>query len=315
MQTDSREVRIGLLSAVTAHLLWGVFPIFWRQLGDFDAMQVVCHRVLWSFVTLAIYLPFMWRGFDVDTRQKLKASVQTKKIWLIYAAAAGLIAVNWLTFIWAVNHDRVLEASLGYYINPLLNVLIGVWVLGERLTGSQWLAIGCATLGVTIMTVAGGGLPWVSLVLASSFALYALIKKKAPLPALLGLLLETATLLLPAVLYIGFVEFSGTSLSGDPGAFRSGDLRLLVLLILGGTVTIAPLSLFAFAARRAPLSAIGVLQYIAPTMQFLLGVFLYSEPFDRWQLIGFIFVWIALGLYMISTRRAAVTTARITASR
>ncbi len=315
MLTDDRQVRIGLLSAVAAHLLWGVFPIFWRQLGDFDAMQVVCHRVLWSFTTLAIYLPFMWRRLDVDARKNLKLSLQTKKIWLIYAAAAGLIALNWLTFIWAVNHDRVLEASLGYYINPLLNVVIGVWVLGERLTGSQWIAIACATLGVAIMTVAGGGLPWVSLVLASSFAVYALIKKKAPLPALLGLLLETAALLLPAVLYIIFVEVSGNSFAGDQGAFGSGDMRLLMLLMLGGTVTIAPLSLFAFAARRAPLSAIGVLQYIAPTMQFLLGVFLYSEDFDGWQLLGFIFVWIALGLYMISTRRATATTKRITAGR
>jgi chloramphenicol-sensitive protein RarD len=308
MDSDKSEIRIGLIAAVTAHVLWGVFPIFWRQLGDFDSIQVVCHRVLWSFVTLMIYLPFMWRSIETEAKTKLIFTLRQRRTWFVYAAAGGLIALNWLTFIWAVNDDRVLEASLGYYINPLLNVLIGVWILGERLSGSQWLAIGCATLGVAIMTVAGGGLPWVSLVLACSFATYALIKKKAPLPALLGLLLETTVLLVPAFLYIAWVETSGTE-----GAFAMGDVRLLILLALGGTVTIAPLALFAFAAQRAPLSAIGVLQYIAPTMQFLLGVFLYSEPFDRWQLIGFIFVWIALGLYMLSTRRAKETAARVSA--
>lgn len=307
MHSDKSEVRTGLLAAVMAHVLWGVFPIFWRQLGDVDAMQVVCHRVLWSFVTLVLYFPLMWRSLDADTRQELKTALRDRRTWMIYAAAGFLIATNWLTFIWAVNHDRVLEASLGYYINPLLNVLIGVWVLGERLTGAQWTAICCAAFGVGIMTIAGGGLPWVSLVLACSFAFYSLIKKKAPLPALLGLLLETSTLLLPAVVFLALIESTSSQ-----GLLQVGDARLMVLLILGGTVTIAPLALFAYAARRAPLSAIGVLQYIAPTMQFLLGVFLFSEPFDRWQLLGFVFVWIALALYLLSTRRATAMIARET---
>ena len=208
-----------------------------------------------------------------------------------------MIASNWLAFVWAMSHDRVVQASLGYYINPLFNVLLGVVLLGERLNKMQWFAIAMAASGVVIFTVALGGLPWVSLVLAVTFALYSLVKKKATLPALQGLYLETTVLLVPAVVFLGYVE----STSQD-GAFQSGDLRLLVLLVLGGTVTIAPLALFAFAAKRAPLSSIGVLQYIAPTMQFLLGVCLYGEEFDTLQLVGFSFVWLSLAVYLWSSR-------------
>ena len=292
MQTDSREVRIGLLSAVTAHLLWGVFPIFWRQLGDFDAMQVVCHRVLWSFVTLAIYLPFMWRGFDVDTRQKLKASVQTKKIWLIYAAAAGLIAVNWLTFIWAVNHDRVLEASLGYYINPLLNVLLGVVILRERLGTVQWLAVAIAAIGVAYMTISIGSLPWIALLLSTSFATYALLKKQMRgVGPIESLAVEVTLVLLPALIYLTILG------RGGEGAFGADGARVTILLILTGVATALPLLLFGAAARLIKLSTIGLLQYIAPSLQFLIGVFVYGEVVGRDRLIGFVLVWFALAIY------------------
>lgn len=295
MQSEQKEVRIGLLAAVGAHLMWGVFPLFWRQLGEIDALQVVAHRVLWAFVFLLISLPLLLRFLDSGSRRQVAEFAKSRRIWGVYALAAVLIAVNWLTFIWAVNHDRVVESSLGYYINPLLNVLLGVWVLGERLTRSQWVAIGCAAIGVAIMTIAGGGLPWVSLVLATSFAVYGLVKKKAPLPALIGLFFETSVLLLPALVFLAYVDvWQGN------GVWHVGHPRLIFMLLLGGTITIAPLALFAFAARRAPLSAIGVLQYIGPTMQFLLGVFLFNEAFGKWQLAGFACVWLAVAIYLWS---------------
>lgn len=289
-----------MLSAVAAHVLWGVFPLFWRQLGEYDALQVVCHRLLWAFTFLLISSPWLVRALAPAAREEFRKAVFRPRVWGIYAIAATLIGINWLTFVWAVNHGRVLESSLGYYINPLLSVLLGVWLLGERLSGPQKMAIGCAALGVGVMTVAGGGLPWVSLVLASSFAIYALVKKKSPLPALLGLLLETSTLVVPAVAFLAYVELW----RGD-GALQAGDLRMQILLMLGGMITIAPLALFAFAAKRVPLSAIGLLQYIAPTLQFLVGAVVLSEPFDRWRFVGFVFVWIGLGIYILHVTRQA----------
>ncbi|MEC8555187.1 MAG: EamA family transporter RarD [Planctomycetota bacterium] len=295
MSNPKDTVRVGLAAAIGAYLLWGVFPIFWKQLGKFDPLQVVGHRVIWSFLILTAISFWFLQGSE--TRKKFFSALLDPKVWRTFAIAGLMIASNWLAFVWAMSHDRVVQASLGYYINPLFNVLLGVVLLGERLNKMQWFAIAMAASGVVIFTVALGGLPWVSLVLAVTFALYSLVKKKATLPALQGLYLETTVLLVPAVVFLGYVE----STSQD-GAFQSGDLRLLVLLVLGGTVTIAPLALFAFAAKRAPLSSIGVLQYIAPTMQFLLGVCLYGEEFDTLQLVGFSFVWLALAVYLWSSR-------------
>lgn len=294
--TDQRETAIGLGCVVGAHVLWGVFPLFWRQFGEFDELQIVCHRVLWAFLTLLAISPLLIRGLDASGRLVFNNAMQSPRIWCYYLFAGALIAVNWLTFIWAVNHDRVLEASLGYYINPLLNVLMGVLILGERLTPRKWTAVAIAATGVAILTIAGGGLPWVSLVLAVSFSTYALVKKKAPLPALLGLLFETTTLVIPAILFLSYVEL------GQGGAFQSGNVRLLMLLVLSGTITILPLALFAFAAHRVALSTMGVLQYIAPTMQFITGIWLLGEPFDRWRLLGFACVWLALIVYLTKAR-------------
>ncbi|MFN3189886.1 MAG: EamA family transporter RarD [Aureliella sp.] len=311
MEADQKELRFGLCAAVLAHLIWGVFPLFWSQLGDFDAVQAVCHRVLWSFVTLSCLSPWLWRSYrhkrqrvgnsseeatkSKPTQPDLVGAVSFRSV-AFYLAAAVLIAVNWLTFVWAVNNDRVLQASLGYYINPLLNVLFGVVLLGERLTRIQWVGIGFAASGVAVMTYAQGGLPWVSLVLASSFASYGFVKKKAQLPALLGLWMETLVLFLPAMGMLLFAEYQGI------GAFRSGDPRLIFLLILGGTITIAPLGFFAFAAQRVPLSLLGILQYIGPTMQFFLGVFLFDEAFESSDQAGFICVWIAVAIFLVSSR-------------
>lgn len=300
MKPNNDEVRIGLLAAVAAHLMWGVFPLFWRQLGDYDALQVVCHRVMWSFFFLLLGLPLLLRFLPATDRSSLYKTIWNTRTLGIYSVAGVLIAINWLTFVWAVNHDRVLHASLGYYINPLLNVVMGVLLLGEKLSRKQWLAIASAGLGVAVMAVAIGGLPWVSLLLAFSFATYGLVKKKAPLPALIGLFVETTVLLLPALTFIAYVELD----SG--GAFQAGSSRLMLLLILGGTITIAPLALFAFAAKRAPLSTLGVLQYIGPTMQFLLGVFVFEESFSTYQLCGFAFVWLGLLIYLSGPTRRKI---------
>ncbi len=298
MRSEDSQHQLGLLAALAALVLWGVFPIFWRQLGEVDALVVVAHRVFWSFSFLLLALPAILAWSDSETRQVLRKSIVSGRVWCIYWLAAGFIAVNWLTFVWAVNHERVLEASLGYYINPLLNVLLGVGLLGERLSRLQWTAIGSATLGVAVLTVAGGGLPWVSLVLACTFSLYSLVKKKAPLPALVGLLFETATLLIPAAMLMVYLSRWAQVSVLPPTAW------LGLMLILGGTVTIAPLALFAFAAKRVALSTLGILQYVAPTMQFLLGVFAFGETFAFWQLLGFAFVWNALLIYLVSTRKS-----------
>ncbi|MEM8732622.1 MAG: EamA family transporter RarD [Planctomycetota bacterium] len=302
MPPDQKELRLGLVAAVLAHIIWGVFPLFWSQLGDFDAIQVVCHRVLWSFVTLSCLAPWLYRNFRRQSSPSAESGEPESRHGVsagsvaFYLVAAILIAINWLTFVWAVNNDRVLQASLGYYINPLLNVLFGVVLLGERLNRLQWIAISFAAAGVAVMTYAQGGLPWVSLVLASSFASYGLVKKKARLPALLGLWMETLVLFLPALGLLVFAEYQGN------GAFRSGDSRLISLLILGGTITIAPLGFFAFAAQRVPLSLLGILQYIGPTMQFLLGIFLFGEAFESSDQAGFVCVWIAVVIFLFSGR-------------
>lgn len=298
MQPPDSERRTGILCALGAHTLWGLFPLFWNLLSHVDAVELVCHRVLWSFGMLAIGVPLMAQRGTLGSATTFRSVVPGPKTWLIYSAAAGLIGINWLAFIWAVNHDRVLEASLGYYINPLLNILLGVVFLGERLGKLQWTAVGSAGIGVTVMTIAGGGLPWVSLAMACSFALYALVKKKARLPALAGLLLETSVLAVPAAAYLVFASRMGRS------AFLQVNWQTDVLLMMCGVVTIAPLALFATAARRVPLSLIGILQYVGPTLQFLVGTLIFREPFAGWRIVGFVFVWIGLVLYLLQSTQS-----------
>ncbi|MEM7475996.1 MAG: EamA family transporter RarD [Planctomycetota bacterium] len=298
MSKENDSVRLGLTAAIGAYLLWGVFPLFWKQLGDFDPVQTVGHRIVWAFAFLTL-LSFWFLGSQSD-RQEFFRALRSPAMWRTYTLAAILVAMNWLTFVWAMGNDQVVQASFGYYINPLMNVVLGVFLLGERLSRIQWIAISLAALGVVILGIALQGLPWVSLVLACSFAVYSLVKKKSSLPAFQGLYLETMVLFLPA---LGFLIFTETTTS--QGAIQVGDAKLLTLLVLAGTVTIAPLALFAFAAQRAPLSMIGVLQYIAPTMQFLLGVFLYGEKVDTLQLCGFGCVWLALIIFVVSSQFSA----------
>lgn len=292
--------RIGVVCAVLAHTLWGLFPIYWRQIEEADSTELVCHRIVWSFVSLSIVLPILlrmgwWGGWRV-----VLTTLRDRRVWIVYTIAAVMIAINWLAFIWAVNHGRVLEASLGYYINPLFNVLLGVFVLGERLGRWQWIAVAIAAVGVGIMAVGGGGLPWVSIAMATSFAVYALAKKKAHLPTLVGLMIEVTILLIPAAIYLGLRFNAGVS------AMQTGPPFVTVMLLMAGFITITPLALFATAVRRVDLSLIGILQYIGPTLQFLVGAVLYNEPLDRTKIVGFVFVWIALTVFISASHRGKI---------
>jgi len=276
----------GIVYALAAYLTWGLFPIYWIWLHAVPASQIISHRMLWSCLLLIAVLLISGR------LRKFRASIASARVVGIYLAAALLVGVNWLTYIWAVNAGYIIETSLGYFINPLLSVLLGVVFLRERLRPLQWLPIALAAAGVVYLTILYGRLPWIALVLAGSFAIYGFVKKTAPLGSLYGLTLET-TLLFPFALgYLLYCQSQGR------GAFLHEGAAIDALLVGAGAVTTIPLLLFATAAQRIPLSQIGVLQYITPSMQFLLGVLVYREPFSEEQLLGFGLVWAALVIYI-----------------
>jgi chloramphenicol-sensitive protein RarD len=276
----------GILYAIGTYALWGFFPIYWKLLQKVPAPELIGHRIAWSFVLLiaVIIMTRQWNEF--------RATFNARTFG-IYAIASLLIGVNWLLYVWAVNAGHIVETSLGYFINPLLSVLFGLIILRERLRPAQWLPIGLAFIGVAYLTIKFGQLPWIALGLAFSFGCYGLVKKLAPLSSLYGLTLETGILFLPALVYLGFVEVSGT------GAFLHTGITLDLLMIGAGLVTTIPLLMFASAAKQIPLTMMGVLQYLAPSMQFLIGVFLYKEAFDRTRLIGFGLVWLALIIFWV----------------
>lgn len=277
----------GILNGIAAYALWGFFPIYWKLLHDVPALQVIGHRISWSFILLAVFI-LLTRQWDA-----FRSAVLSKKNIGIYSIAAVLLSVNWLIYVWGVNAGFIVETSLGYFINPLLSVLLGVVFLRERLRAAQWIPVGIAAAGVIYLTAVYGRLPWIALSLAFSFGFYGFVKKLAPLGSLYGLTLETAIVFPVALAYLAAVEFNGT------GAFLHSGTAADLLLIGAGVVTTIPLLMFASAARQIPLTIVGLLQYIAPTLQFLIGVFLYREPFDRSHLIGFGLVWVALIIFWV----------------
>jgi chloramphenicol-sensitive protein RarD len=284
-----------------AYLLWCIFPVYFKALHSVPALEIMFHRVVWCLVFL---------GFLIWTKKEwrsLLAEVAKPRVLLIYSLAALLLALNWLLYIYGVNSDQVVETSLGYFINPLLSVALGVVLLRERLRPAQWLPVGMAALGVIYLTAHYGHLPWIALGLATSFGLYGLMKKVAPLGAMYGLTLETALLFLPALGYLLFIEARGG------GAFVHAGWGITLLLALAGPVTAVPLLMFASAARSIPLYMVGILQFIAPTGQFLLGVLLYHEPFTPERLVGFSVIWAALAFYWLEgiwvNRRLALSQA------
>lgn len=277
----------GIWNGLAAYVMWGFFPIYWKLLHDVPALQVIGHRIAWSFVLLIIVIlaSKQWKEFR-------SAALEPKTI-AIYFIAAVLLSINWLIYVWGVNAGFIVETSLGYFINPLISVLLGVLFLRERLRTMQWVPITLAATGVIYLTVTYGRLPWIAISLAVSFGIYGLVKKLAPLGSLYGLTLETALVFPMALICLAFVGFTGT------GSFLREGLLTDILLIGTGVVTSIPLLMFASAARQIPLTMIGVLQYIAPTLQFLIGVFLYHEPFDQSRLIGFSMVWLALVIFWV----------------
>ncbi len=277
--------RKGILTAVVAYLMWGLFPLYWTPLEAIPALQLIGHRIAWSFILLifVVLLTRQWRAF--------RAVASDGKTIRIYLIAAILISVNWFTYVWAVTHGHVVDTSLGYYINPLFSVLLGVTIFHEHLRPIQWMPIGLAALGVIYLTFSSGVPPWIALTLAFTFGLYGLVKKIAPLGSFYGLTLETGLLFLPALAFLTLSEVTGQ------GAFLHSGVQANWMMVGAGLVTTVPLLLFAYAVPRVPLTTIGILQYINPTMQFLLGVLLYKEPFTRDRLIGFGLVWAGLILF------------------
>lgn len=290
----------GLWFGVGAYASWGVFPLYWKLLSGVPVFQVISHRIVWSSVLLGLYVTASGQA------PALRASLTNPAVWRSYATAACLIAVNWFAFVWAVNAGFIVETSLGYFINPLLSVLLGVVVLGERLRPGQWLAVALAASGVLYLTLAFGQVPWISLLLATSFAFYGLVKKRAPLGSVHGLTLETGLLALPAAGFLAWSEHAGTGALGHSPGLVTG------LLLGAGIVTTVPLLMFATAAQRIPMLWIGLLQYIAPTLQLAIGVLVFGEPFSASRLAGFSLVWAALAVFAVegihAHRSAAVMT-------
>lgn len=279
----------GLFFGFAAYLLWGFFPLYFKAIDTVPAVQILAHRFAWSFVLLVFVN--LWKG----EWGNIFALMRRKKTLFVYMLAACLLAVNWGVYVWGVNSGHVVETSLGYFINPLLNVVLGVVFLRERLRWSQWVPVGLAALGVLYLTIQHHAIPWIGLALAFSFGLYGLVKKVAPLNSLHGLTLETMTLFLPAVLYL----FYENSLS--VGVFGHSSAMTNVLLALTGIITVIPLLLFGSAVRLIPLWMLGLLQYVAPTCQFLLGVLVFHEPFDSIKLVGFSLIWLALIIFSLES--------------
>jgi chloramphenicol-sensitive protein RarD len=275
----------GISAAALAFGIWGVFPLYFHALHQVPPLQVIAHRIAWSCVFL---LGWMFLRGELGA---LRAALTNRGVVLRLATTATLITINWLTYVWGVVHGRVVETSLGYFIGPLVNVLLGVVLLSERLTPAKWTAVALATLGVGYLTVMAGGLPWIALTLSVSFASYGLLRKVVKVEALPGLATETLLLTPFAVGYLVWSESVGVGSLGHSGAVTDG------LLIASGPLTALPLFLFAYGARLLPYSTMGVLQYIAPSLQFMCGVFVLHEPFDHARAIGFVVIWSALVIY------------------
>jgi len=278
----------GVLSAGCAFLMWGVFPLYLKTLKAIPPLEILSHRVFWSFIMLALILTLRHQWGWITSIKK------NPRITAAFIASASMLAINWVVYIWSINHDRIVDASLGYFIAPLFNVLFGV-MLGERLRLWQWISVGLAATGVAWLTISAGQLPWIGLTLAFTFGLYGLLRKTASLGALEGLTLETLVMLPLSALFLLLPE------SGSSHAFVNAGINTSLLLIAAGPVTAIPLLLFAYGARRIPLSLVGILQYIGPTIQLLLGIYLYNEAFSPTKFIGYGLIWCALGLYSIES--------------
>ncbi|OYO09270.1 EamA family transporter RarD [Enemella evansiae] len=275
--------RAGVTAALTAYALWGLVPLYWRLIDGAGAFEVLAHRIIWS-LAFGVLLVLLF------ARTRWRRQLASPRTLLTLAAAAGFVTINWGVYIWAVTNDRVTETALGYYINPLISILFGVLLLQERLAPIQWVAIGLAAIAVVVITIGYGRLPWVALLLAGSFGIYGVIKKRVTVEPIVSLTYESAVATLPALLFLGWLAARGGS------HFGQQPLSQDLLLMGGGVVTAVPLLAFAFAAQRIPLSLLGITQYLAPTIQFVLGVAVFGEPMPPARWAGFMLVWLALML-------------------
>lgn len=277
----------GLGLAVAAYVMWGLFPLYWPLLQPAGALEILSHRILWSALTMIVVIRLTGRW------ARVRATFADRRTLTFLCVGAGLISVNWLVYIWGVNNDRVVEASLGYFINPLVTMLLGVVVLSERLRRWQWVALAVGALAVVVLTLDYGQLPWVALTLAFSFGTYGLAKKQANTGAMESLTVETLMLLPLACAWIGYLVWTGNSQFGFEGSQHSW------LFVVAGLVTAVPLVLFGAAATRVPLVALGIVQYIAPVIQFAIGLLVFHETMTPARWVGFTIVWIALTIFTV----------------
>jgi len=280
-----REARKGFTAAAVAFAAWGLFPLYFKALHAVSALQVIAHRVVWSCLFVLVVLAL--RG----ELREVRAALRARPVVLRLALSASFVTLNWLVYVWAVMNGHVVDASLGYFINPLVNVLLGIILLSERLNRAQWTAVALAAAGVAYLTVVAGHPPWISLTLALSFSSYGFIRKVVKVEALPGLAAETLLLVPCALGYLLWCEATGSAALGHASA------GIDVLLIVSGPLTAITLFLFAFGARRIRYSTVGLLQYIAPSLQLACGVFAFHEPFDRTHAVGFALIWAALAIY------------------
>jgi chloramphenicol-sensitive protein RarD len=287
---DRRESWLGTLYALISFLIWGFLPIYWKWLGAVPPTELLAHRVLWAAAILVVAVPLLkWR--------ELRVAFRDPRAVLAAVLAGILLGANWFIYIWAISVDRLVQASLGYYINPLVNVLLGVAFLRERLTRAQTVALGLATAGVLVLTFSHGQFPWISIALGFSFGIYGLVKKVGRLGNVVSLFTELLLLTPVAAIYLVIIGRAGH------GAFAAGNGVVTALLAGTGIVTVTPLLLFGAAARRIPLSRVGFLQYLAPTAMLLIGTLLYNEPFTRTHAVSFSLIWIALAIYTVTLIR------------
>ena len=295
---NNNQATHGILFALAAYFMWGIAPLYFKQLVEVPAIEIIMHRIVWSALLLFVLVSLLKQW------PKVQFALKHKRTLFVLMASSLLIGGNWLIFIWAVNNDHMLDASLGYYINPLINVFLGKMFFSERFTKLQKAAVFLAFLGVTVQVIALGQLPWISLVLATSFSIYGLLRKQAPVDSIPGLLIETIILLPFALLYWALLASPASNILHN-------ELNFNALLMAAGVVTVVPLLCFTAAARRLQLSTLGFMQYIGPTLMFILAVNVYGEELETSKLISFGFIWFALSLFTYDAWRKGKKTSSV----
>lgn len=288
----NNQVKLGAIQAGISYILWGIFPIYWKLLDHVSSNEILANRIFWSFLSMILLLFFTKKMPAFMTI--LKGFRKNKKQFWVLVVASLLISCNWYLYIWAVNHDQIIQASLGYYINPLVSILLGVVFLKEKLSPAQVISFIIAAIGVLVLSLSYGQMPWIALMLAITFGLYGLVKKMMVVDTAIGLTLETMMVTPIAFIYIIAIFAQGNH------SFLTGSTSTDLLIIASGAITAVPLLYFAKGAQKIPLSMLGFIQYVNPTLQLLLGVLVYDEQFSHTHLLSFMLIWIALILYSLS---------------